>query len=403
MKLQKTTTDSKNAHSSQSFFGKENEGSFLSESQGTQNSFLSPPTIQRKPVDDQIADKKEKETHPEGEVIQKTNAPTIMRKTAYNALPDLSKYVYSVPLAKNNIQASPDEEVLFTILFSDADYQRDASDPNSRWAHFVGKGPYSVSYKISGDAEFGSRGSGSKNFIDANLMTLPGQPLPRIMSNNTRLFIKKTWNKKTVIKVTATISDLAKPVVAPDTGTTKDADHTITWTIIGRKHPAPTKLVRTKGFSGAKWENVSYTKYNYQASSDPPPKTRPYYKDQTILETFGAIKALGFTMNDLEDSWKTANPSLKTPDLVAREIFKVFSINATFVLDKNDELSDQHGLSFNTAGLAPFKAAAIAKGVGFMMPQTYACEGKVIGAAKIQWMFKGSKTRPQQLHRKIGP
>lgn len=405
MQLHRTSKDSsKKSHSSQPFFGKENEGSFLSESQETQNTFFSPPTIQTKPKVDQTQTKKEEETDTIAEdITQHTDSSkTIMKKTQYQALPPIS-HVLAAPLVKQNIQASPGEQLLFTVLFSDADYQMDMTNSNSRWTPFAGKGPYMVSYQVSGGAEFGTPGSGSKKFVDKNLKKLPGQQLPRIISNNIKLFIQKSWNKKTTIKVTATISDLAKPAVAPDTGTAKDADHTITWTIVARKHPCPTKLVRTGGFTGSKWENVSYTKYNYQASSNPPPKTRPYYQNQTILETFGAVKALGFTMNDIEDSWKQANPSINTPDLVARHIFKFVAANATFVINNKDEIYDQHGVSIHISQLAPFKASAFTKGIGFFTPQSYLCEGKVIGTAKIQWLFKGSKTRPSVFHKKIGP
>lgn len=43
------------------------------------------------------------------------------------------------------------------------------------------------------------------------------------------------------------------------------------------------------------------------------PPGRPCYQSQSVLETFSPIFAV-FTMGDLTDAFKTANPSLTTPD-----------------------------------------------------------------------------------------
>ena len=57
--------------------------------------------------------------------------------------------------------------------------------------------------------------------------------------------------------------------------------------------------------------------YTYEGTPHLPPPGTPSYENQTVLESFTATTALGFTMADLDPTWKAANPTLNTPDKVA--------------------------------------------------------------------------------------
>ena len=272
---------------------------------------------------------------------------------------------YSVPLVKNNIEASPGENMIFGVNASDTDKKKTTG---GSWTNYAGTGPYEIGYKISGDAEFQSRGSGVTSYTDNTLQ-----------STNVGVFVKKTWKGTSNITVTATIKDKAAATTAPDTGTAKDPDKVITWTIKKRANPCPTGLKRIRG-AGATWQTAPSV-YGYQGTPDIAPAGGPDYENQTVLERFGTITALGFTMADVKSTFKTANPGLNTPNKVASFVFNSGS-NGTFVFDNKDRIYDQHGGFGNTS---PFKASAFtdADGVGYRLPQEYVCGGTVIGNATI--------------------
>ncbi len=330
----------------------------------------------------------------------------IMRATEYDPGPGFNLHT-AIPLVRNNIEASPGEEILFSIFFSDQDRQRTIGSAGSPWSSIQGQGPYEVSYQVSGDAEFMSRGSGNTQYSDNNLLTLPARPLPVIVSQNIKLFILNSWTGNGSITITATIRDRASAAVAPDQGSSRDSDLTITWTIVNRRNPCPTGLTKTSGPSASAWTNTGQQRYEYQAMPDIPPQGRPDYQNQTILERFGTVTASGFTMSDLTTSWKQANPQLNTPDLVANHIFGFAARGAggTFVFDAQDKIADLHGFSINANQLSPFKQSAFADsdGVGFIIPQEYVCGGNVIGQANIYWRLRGTWPNISIEHRKSGP
>ena len=330
----------------------------------------------------------------------------IMRAIEYGSGPGFHLHS-AVPLVRNNIQASPGEEILFSIFFSDEDRQRTIGGANSQWSSIQGQGPYEVSYQVSGDAEFNSRGSGNTQHIDTNLLTLPGRTLPVIVSRNIKLFILNSWTGTQSISITATIRDRAQAAVAPNRGSARDSDLTITWTIVNRRNPCPTGLRKTSGPAASVWTNTGYQRYEYQATPDIPPQGRPDYQNQTILERFGTVTASGFTMSDLTTNWKQANPQLNTPDLVANHIFGFASSGAggTFVFNAQDKIGDQHGFRIDPNQLSPFNRSAFADsdGVGFIIPQEYVCGGNVIGQANIYWRLRGTWPNIRIEHRKSGP
>lgn len=274
---------------------------------------------------------------------------------------------YSVPLVKNNIQASAGEKLIFGVQASDKDRMRPIG--TAAWTNIdPGTGPYEIEYQVDRDADFLTAGSGKKKHID-----------PTLESRNIYLFIENTWRGRT-ITVTATIKDKALPAVSPDIGTTRDTDHTITWTIIGRANTCPTGLTRVAG-PGAVWTPAP-ARYTYEATPEINPPGRPNYENQTVLESFANTKANGFTMADLKASWKAANPTLNTPDKVANYLYGV-SNNGTFVFNNRDRIRDKHD-GFGTT--SPFEPAALnrASGVGYQKDQTYSCASTSIGACLIE-------------------
>jgi hypothetical protein len=277
---------------------------------------------------------------------------------------------YSVPLENTDIQASAGEKMIFGIESTDKDRMRPIG--TAAWTDIdPGTGPYETEYEVSGDAEFDAAGSGAKRHID-----------PTLRSSNVFLFIESTWGGAR-ITVTGKVKDKALPATPPDTGTTKDAEHTITWTIVPRTNPCPTGLNRTAG-PGAVFAPAPVD-YTYQATPEINPPGRPNYEHQTVLESFANTKAAGFTMADLTPAWKAANPSQNTPDKVANFLYGV-SNNGTFVFDNNDEMSDRHSGFGDTS---PFEPAALNRpsGVGYQKDQTYSCASTTIGTALIERNF----------------
>ena len=272
----------------------------------------------------------------------------------------------SIPLVKNNIKVSAGETVLFNIFGKDDDRKRDcATDP---WMSFTGAGPYETKFTVTGDAEWNSAGSGT------TMVTKNG-----INSGNVTLVVKATWDGMNPITVTAVMKDKVPPPTAPDSGSAKDADHTITWTLVKRGH-CPTSLTTVQGTNNT-WVAAPAV-YCYRGDPDVPPAGRPDYENETILESFGTVTALGFTMADLTDAWKTANPGLTTPNQVAAFLWDSGN-NGTFVFNNMDLICDQHG-GFGV--VAPFKATAFddADGIGYNLPQTYTCGANNVGNADIR-------------------
>jgi len=283
---------------------------------------------------------------------------------------------YSVPLVKSNIQASAGEQLIFGVEGGDlktaADEDRMRPIGTAAWTTIPGTGPYEIVYEISGDADLITAGSGVKRFVD-----------PTITSRNVYAFIQNTWAGAT-ITMTATVKDKAGPAVPPDIGTTQDVDHIIVWTIIQRKNPCPTGLNRVAG-PGSVWVPAPAL-YTYEGTPHLPPPGTPSYENQTVLESFTATTALGFTMADLDPTWKAANPTLNTPDKVAAYLWDAGG-NGTFVFDARDQISDQHD-GFGT--VSPFLPAALARGVGYHLPQTYSCGASPIGTAMIDRFYNTS-------------
>jgi hypothetical protein len=273
---------------------------------------------------------------------------------------------YAIPLSKNDIKASPGETVLFNIGATDQDRKRDC--PDDPWINFPGIGPYEYTFTVSGPAEWTSAGSG------LTMVTKSG-----LSSGNTPLIINAGWDGTGTITVTATLKDNAVLPASPDTGHHKDSDVSCTWTIVKRVQ-CPTSLTTVSG-SNNTW-NPAPSVYCYRGDPDVPPAGRPDYEGETILESFTTVTALGFTMSDVTDAFKTANPGLTTPDLVAAATWGSGS-NGTFVFDNTDVICDNHG---GFGSLAPFKPSAFtdADGVGYNLPQFYTCGTTQIGMANIK-------------------
>ena len=291
---------------------------------------------------------------------------------------------YSVPLEKNDIQASAGEKLIFGVEATDKDRMRPIG--TTAWTDIdPGTGPYETEYEVSGDADLLSAGSGRKKY---------SQPLLR--TRNVYLFIDRAW-RGARITVTATLKDKALPAAPPDIGTTKDNDHTITWTIIGRRNPCPTSLNQVAG-PGPGWVSEP-ADFTYIGMPEINPPGRPNYEKQTILESFGNTRAnSGFSMADLKPSWKAAHPTLNTPDKVAVYLYDVTS-NGTFVFDHRDLIADRYAGFGDTT---PFLPAALSRptGVGYTQDQTYSCAGTSIGLVVIEARY--TTTRGVEF-RKTGP
>ena len=276
----------------------------------------------------------------------------------------------------SSVQVSAGEQVLFNVSASDKDRKR--VSPSGPWVESDGAGPYEIDFKITGDAEFDSVGS-----------KITSKQIASLKSRTVPLFIQSTWDSKTAITITATVKDNAPAVVAPDIGSVKDADKVYTWNFVARIKTCPTSLKKIDGPAASAWTKTA-GQYSYLAMPDLGKPGRPDYQGQTVLEQFGAVSALGFSMSDLDPTWLTANPSLTTPDQVATFLWGS-GLNGTFVFDIFDTITDMHS-GFGFVPPFPFTVAAYqdADGVGYSIVQKYLCGGAVIATLTIDRRFTKS-------------
>ncbi len=141
------------------------------------------------------------------------------------------KVVNSLPARRVDFPAKPGETLGFTVESTDKDKVRPIG--TAAWTPIdPGLGPYETLYEVSGNASWLAPGSGKIIHID-----------PKLDSRNISLFIDKDWNGDK-ITVTASVRDKAMPAASPDIGTTQDADHVITWTIVLCEEQLTTKTAK---------------------------------------------------------------------------------------------------------------------------------------------------------------
>jgi hypothetical protein len=285
---------------------------------------------------------------------------------------------YSVPLVKapTGIGVSPSEKVIFNIQAQDQDRKRPIG--TTAWTDFTGTGPYLITLTVSGPASWNSAGSGTQTLTFNSEQT-----------GNAFLFVDSSWTGTPGVSVSAKLQDMAPATVPPpDTGSVKDPDYPINWSIVKRT-ACPTTMQTISGTTGV-FRTDNPAVYGYQMGPPlPPPASSPYYENQTILESFGAVTAYSFSMSDLTPAFKAANPTLTTPDMVAAYFFGGGN-NGTFVIDGNDQIFDQHGRPTGS-GIPGFSAAftpaAYARGIGYVLPQTYSCNGNAVQSYTIKTLY----------------
>lgn len=266
-----------------------------------------------------------------------------------------------------SFQASARENIIFNVEYTDIDRRRAAGGP---WEDVPGEGPYEIRFEAT-DLHFDTLDTGLSAKVFTGLST-----------GNVYGYIDSAWAGSTPVTVDLTVRDLAPNKSAPDTGSTKDVDYTHTWTITPRANPAPTAMTETSGTEGR--DMAGPATYAYQLNPELTPPGRPCYEHQSVLETFSSVLAT-FTMADLDPAWRAANPGLTSPDAVAQHLWGS-SNNGTFVVDATDQIYDQHsGFGDTTA----FTAAALARGIGYILPQQYRIDGKVVGQYLIHRTMRG--------------
>ena len=288
-------------------------------------------------------------------------------------------------LGTNGLLVSPGEKMSFDCEGSDLDGRRPIGTTGS-WQSVEGKGPYEITMTCSDDAEWEAVGSNKKTLIKHSLN-----------ERNMFLFIKNTWTGTPDITVTAVVKDNAPAIVSPHTGSRNDNPEVrITWTIKRRGVP-PTSLQLFAGPQPTVWAPTPAV-YIYLGNPLLNPPGRPCYEDQTVLEEFSDATALGFGMDDLTDgtidpkkNWRGEHPGLTTPNLVAAFLFCNFR-STTFRFNNQDCFADLIlGFGEGDKSTVPFKPSALARGVGYTVPQTYRCGGAAIGQSNIDTFFRASR------------
>ena len=273
---------------------------------------------------------------------------------------------YAAPVVGvGNIGVSPGETVIFRVNASDSDRSRPVG--GTTWTPFSGAGPYKITLTSSAGANF----PGNSQFGS-------------LLTGNVNLVVNPGWTGANPITVTATIEDDASPAVAPNQGTTKDPNVVLTWTLVKRAGPAPTGMHQISPATFNQWRPAPAV-YWYLMDPEINPPGRPNYEGQSVLETFGAITASGFTMTDILPSWRTdpnhpERAALTTPDKVAAFLWNSGG-NSSFRINNQDQIGDQHDGFGDTS---PFTVPGLAAGVGYILPQTYSCGGNAIGHYTIE-------------------
>ncbi|MDE3195421.1 MAG: hypothetical protein KGN84_03700, partial [Acidobacteriota bacterium] len=261
------------------------------------------------------------------------------------------------------------------------DQDRKRRRGTANWTDFQGTGPYTVTLTITGGpASWDSKGSGTTVKTFNSLET-----------GNVFLFADDMWPDGQTITVVAKAVDNAPNPAPPDVGSTKDADFSLTWTIVKRTQCPTTMTTNANACNGCGPPNVFRANpalYAYDMGPAlPPPLIFPYYANQTILESFSAVSAYQFTLASLLPAFKMSNPTLTTPDAVANFLFGTGN-NGTFVIDNQDRIYDQHGRPALQTGV--FTVDALNTGVGYVLPQTYSCGPNAVKSYTITTLYQGA-------------
>jgi hypothetical protein len=258
---------------------------------------------------------------------------------------------YAAPLVNSNLQVSPSETMIFRVLAEDTAASSDQFENR---------------FQVTGDAEFNAQGSGLTRLIRKGLD-----------STNVELVTGGKFNAGK-IEVVSTIYNVTK-------GT---SEITTTWVMIPRVAEAPTGLEKIDGPGPKTWVPVPGI-YGYKAIPDRGKDGKADYEGQTVLERFGLIDPLGFTMADLKEEWKLANPTYNTPERVARYLWSSGG-NGTFVFNTQDLIYDSHN---GFGAIDPFKPKALkaSDGVGYRLPQEYVVGGNVIARCTIDRRYTQAK------------
>lgn len=291
-------------------------------------------------------------------------------------------------LATKKLQVSPGEKLIFKIKFLDVDRRRLLREPEPyRWNMvYDPKGPYQISFTVSGNAIFPNSGTTTYN-------APPGSE-----ANNVYLKIDDTWDETTDITVTATFHDL-EVTLPPDEGNSRDADKNFTWMLTkrGPYTPKSEHIVKAeingRNIGLGEEEVVTYISpmiFYHQADpgtgadDDPPPNAvrnaaHPFFEGQVVTEIIGEPKPL-FSLDDVRMEWRQATPERQNLTLseIANLLFSsqntswtLMTVSVPTIGDVPDVWDDNFGGDFNTQFLSIFTDEALAKGVSAEKSQYY--------------------------------
>jgi len=314
------------------------------------------------------------------------------------------------------IQVSPGEEVLFTVMFADADEKR-PKNTQQAWQQIAGDGPYEVKMTCGQAAEWNARGSSQTETppnISTREMAVGGKPVTVITAASVHLFIKASWDGTQPIFVTAVVKDNS-----PVSGR-KDTDLTISWSFVKRTGlpPASLTLVDVSQWGGqgavrvpvAKWTEWLSVPARYKYRGDPlrNPPGRPCYSGQSVLETFGDPTPQ-FQLADLTQSWRDRY-GVQTAAQAASLLFKM--ANSTFVFaGADDEITDIH-MCFQGGSVEAFNSSAYDdpqnadKSIGYTISQTYSCvdnQGQTVTLGRTTIESRYGKRNGGRMVKKTGP
>jgi hypothetical protein len=204
------------------------------------------------------------------------------------------------------------------------------------------------------------------------------------VSGNVNFFVSSSWHGQHPVTVTLDlIETLPAPVAVglapPPPAPPPAIIDTNVWTF-GYRGSSPTKMTQTN----TEGERPLGSVYTYLMSG---PRAGVNYQGHTVLERF-LPNTSNINYTDLKQSFKNANPYVRTKDEITAYFFGGPGDNGTFTIDALNQIYDAHG--GGVPSLATFNAAhKFSKEATSDLPQIYETSaGNIIGRYAIRRILK---------------
>lgn len=242
---------------------------------------------------------------------------------------------------KGPLQLCPGSELPLVINFYDLDK---ATCPKGTYYYSFPMAEYKVVFStISTYASFSPTTHKAQKATTLSSVRFVPEGINNIvdlwLSYPVQLYISNNWDISQNIEIKVTVTELSSPMPACNDGNQIDPYATYIWSITPASiQNLPTGLDKNQtNPPDGSWK-TEISPFTYEGIPKSP--STPY--EGVIVKEILSNPIPIFDMNDIKDSWKNANPSLSTPQLIADMIF-LPTIPHTFAFDTSNEFTDTHG------------------------------------------------------------